>query len=197
MQPRLAVALTLLALPTLADATGDAAGQTTTATVYRAFHANGASVVHTHLRAGYCGSGSETAARGDAWRCFSGNLVLDPCFSFSRHSASVICPSSPWSRTGIRLRLTSRLPVGFQTAPAPSTRAQPWALELGDGRRAVFASGASDSAEGMRLNYFFGSSADEGLWGYPDRTSQPWTILIAPLAATQLSARVAIRRAWM
>jgi len=194
MRWRLAIALSLLALPMLAAATSDAA---TTATIYRAFHPNGASVVRTHPRAGYCGSGSETAARRDAWRCFSGNLVLDPCFSFNRHSSSVVCPSSPSGRTGIRVRLTSRLPVGFQNAPAPSTRAQPWALELTDGRRAVFASGASDSIEGMRLNYFFGRSVEEGLWGYPDRSSQPWTILVAPFGATALSARVAIRRAWM
>jgi hypothetical protein len=36
----------------------------------------------------------------------------------------------------------------------------------------------------------------EGLWGLPDRTSTPWTILIAPFQATSLSQRVAISHAW-
>jgi hypothetical protein len=42
-----------------------------------------------------------------------------------------------------------------------------------------------------------GAKAKYGLWGFPDRASQPWTIFSAPLRATKLSARVAISRAWM
>lgn len=78
----------------------------------------------------------------------------------------------------------------------PVQSLQPWALELSDGLRCLFADGATNVIEGQRLNYFCGSASKEGLWGLPDRTSTPWTILIAPFQATSLSEREAISHAW-
>ncbi len=169
----------------------------TLARVYRPFRANGTSTLRTHARRGYCWTGSASADRRDAWRCVSGNLIADPCFSASMTARSVVCPSGPWSRSGLRLELTRTLPLRFANHARPSLKAQPWAIELVDGRRALFASGASEVAEGERLNYFFGADGKEGLWGYPDRGAEPWTILVAPFGAQRLSARAGIRRAWM
>jgi hypothetical protein len=169
----------------------------TLARVYRPFRANGSTTLHTHTRRGYCWTGSSSADRRDAWRCITGNLIADPCFSSSMSARSVVCPSGPWSRSGLRLQLTRALPRRLGNRARPSLKAQPWAIELTDGRRALLASGASEVAEGERLNYFFGAGSKEGLWGYPDRAAEPWTILLAPFSAKQLSARASIRRAWM
>jgi hypothetical protein len=49
----------------------------------------------------------------------------------------------------------------------------------------------------VRLNYFCENGGNNGLWGYPDRRSEPWTILIAPFTARSLHERRAIRHAWM
>jgi hypothetical protein len=169
----------------------------TTASVYRAFTPHGFIRLHTQARSGYCISGSGATPRRDAWRCFSGNYVLDPCFSLHRSSDYVICPESPWSDTGIKVRLTSPLPLRYGGDASPTTRLHPWALELANGRHCAFSTGATNVVEGERLNYFCGRGTEEGLWGFPDRSSEPWTILIAHFEATELTERVDIRRAWM
>jgi hypothetical protein len=125
------------------------------------------------------------------------NQIEDPCFSATITAKTVICPVAPWDQTGIKIRLTRPLPRKYADHAPPSLRTQPWALELYDGKRATFEEGASNVAEGHRLNYFFGPSSKEGLWGYPSRSAEPWTILAAPFGAHTLSVRVAIRRAWM
>src|SRR4051812_41136067 len=41
---------------------------------------------------GYCWEGSIADTRSDAWRCFLGNLILDPCFSNETATSDfVIC----------------------------------------------------------------------------------------------------------
>jgi hypothetical protein len=93
--------------------------------------------------------------------------------------------------------MTARLARANGNHSAPSQGLRPWALELYDGRCCLFAGGATNVLEGQRLNYFCGAGSHEGLWGLPDRAGAPWTILIAPLQATKLSKRVAVRHAWM
>lgn len=178
---------------------GGAAGAptSTTAMVYRPFAANGGIQLRARVRRGYCWTGSSSAARRDAWRCMSADRILDPCFSASLHAQSVLCPTGPWSHRGLRLRLTRALPRRFANTGKPSLAARPWAIELSNGRRALFSSGASSVVEGVRLNYFFGSASHEGLWGFPDRGVEPWTIMLAPFDAHRLQERVSIRRAWM
>ena len=54
----------------------------------------------------------------------------------------------------------------------------------------------SDQEIAEAADYFSrGSSA--ALWGLPDRQVEPWTIYWAPMDATSLHKRVAIRHAWM
>jgi len=192
------VAVTIAALGALASLCGPADAQTGTgATIYQVFTPHGSVKLHTRSMSGYCPSGSEATPRRDAWRCFSGNYVLDPCFSSTHDPGIVVCPEAPWLKNGVKIRLTKPLARANGNHSAPSQGLRPWALELYDGRRCLFAGGATNVVEGQRLNYFCGAGSQEGLWGLPDRASAPWTILIAPLQATKLSQRVAVRHAWM
>lgn len=169
----------------------------TSAIVYRAFTARGGVRPHTRSRSGHCPSGSEATPRRDAWRCFSGNLVLDPCFSSAHDRGVVVCPEAPWLTDGIEIHLTKPLVAADGNHAAPSSSLQPWALELSSGLRCRFAEGATNVVEGRRLDYFCGSAGNQALWGLPDRASTPWTIPIAPSQASTVSERAAIRRAWM
>jgi len=194
---RRCVAMTVCALALLCVlcAAADAQTSTTSVTVYQAFTAHGSVRLHTRSRSGFCPSGSEATPRREAWRCFSGNLVLDPCFSSSRKRGIVVCPEAPWLNGGVEIHLTKPLPAHGNHA-SPSTSLRPWALELATGLRCLFAGGATNVVEGKRLNYFCPAASEQGLWGFPDRTSTPWTILIAPFGATKLSEQVGIGRAW-
>jgi hypothetical protein len=171
----------------------------TTATVYQAFSYHGVIVPHVRVESGYCLTTSGVTPRSDAWRCFVGNYIYDPCFSSTFAFGVVVCPT-PWTGTGLEIRLTKPLPQATSHV-APSLALQPWALQTTAGADCVLSSAAGPPpVHGQRLNYFCGRKAKVGLWGLwgvPNRASQPWTILSAPFNATVLSHRVAIRHAWM
>lgn len=164
----------------------------TTATVYQAFSYHGVVIPHAQVAAGYCWESSNVTLRLDAWRCFVGNSILDPCFS-SEFASNVVCPT-PWSDAAVEINLTKPLPRPTNHA-APSLKLAPWAIETTTGADCLLASGASSRVHGKRLNYYCGAKL--GLWGYPNRRSQPWTILSAPPTATVLTARASILHAWM
>jgi hypothetical protein len=106
-------------------------------------------------------------------------------------------PAGAVGKAGIEIHLTKPLPHSGGDNQKPSLHAQPWAIELESGQRCVFASGVSSAIQGQRLNYFCGAHSTQGLWGYPVRSGQPWTIYQAPFSATTLSDRIAIKHAWM
>lgn len=188
------VAAVALAVAIAGIASGaTASARTTVATIYRAFTPHGNSVFKTRLHRGNCFAGAISTGRRDAWRCMAGNVIYDPCFSSSKRPGTVLCPDGPWLATGVKIRLTVRLPAGNRAAP--SLLARPWALELYDGRRCRVITGASTVVQGQRANYGCAGNQD-GLWGNPDRSTQPWSIFTAPFDAQMLSARAAIRRAW-
>lgn len=199
---RVAAAVCALALLGCAfwqtDARAQASSQAgTSVVVYQAFTARGSVSLHTRSRSGHCPSGSEATPRRDAWRCFSGNLVLDPCFSSAHDRGVVVCPEAPWLKDGIEIHLTKPLVSADGNHATPSPSLQPWALELASGLRCRFAEGATNVVEGHRLDYFCAGAGSQPLWGLPDRATMPWTILVAPLQARSLSERAAIGRAWM
>jgi hypothetical protein len=197
LRMRKGVASAVCALVVLAATCASADAQAgTSVTVYQAFAARGGVTLHTRSRSGHCPTGSEATPRRDAWRCFSGNFVLDPCFSSTHDRGVVVCPEAPWLTHGVEIHLTKPLAAaeGNHAAPSPSLR--PWALELSNGLRCLFADGATSVVEGNRLNYLCAGANEEGLWGLPNRMSASWTILIAPFQATKLSERVGIRHAW-
>jgi hypothetical protein len=177
------------------------ARERTTVTLFQAFAPGGHIKMHTRSKDGYCWEGALATRRRDAWRCSVPgrhiSYLYDPCFSSARHPGIVVCPEAFSLATGVEIRLTKPLPQGgFANHSAPSLRLQPWLIEVYDGRRAQLITGASSVAEGVRLNYGF-RVGREGLWGFPARVSEPWTILIAPFNAAKLSKRAAVRHAWM
>jgi hypothetical protein len=195
--PRRGVSGAIALLAALACLSSAADAQSATSvTIYHAFARSGSVELRTRSRSGDCPSGSEATTRRDAWRCFSGNGVFDPCFSSARDRGIVVCPEAPWLPKGVEIRLTKPLIHANGNHSVPARSLQPWALELSSGLRCLFADGATNVVEGQRLNYFCGAGSQEGLWGYPERTATPWTILIAPFQATSLSQQATVSRAW-
>jgi hypothetical protein len=139
--------------------------------------------------------------RYDAFRCFAGNFVYDPCFSSPIARAGVVvCPTDPANDDAIAIRLTTGLPASTShSQPAPTM--PPWAVQTAAGMVCFYASGASSIANGIRENYFCGAQgADDGaLWGFPSRRTQRWTQLQTRSDATSLAAarRVSLREVWI
>lgn len=171
-----------------------AASLRTAVTVYRAFTRGGSPTIPVRHARGSCFTSSETTTRSDAWRCTVGNALHDPCFSSPQARAVVICPNAD-PTSGLEIRLTRRLPTAHANR-SPARERQPWTLKLYGGAHCAFSGGASSVVDGLRLNYFCLGNHASGLWGYPLRTTQPWTIFSAPFTATALSERVAIEHAW-
>src|SRR5436190_1573183 len=165
----------------------------TKARIVRPFSATGRSRLRTKTRRGLCFTGSLATVRRDAWRCFVGNGIVDPCFSSSHVSGVVLCPRAAWKHTGIRLELRQPLPRAH--GRRPSIKLQPWGLQLVDGRHCGMVTGGTEAIGGKRAN--FACTGNDWLWGFPNRSTQPWTIFNAAAGATVLSARAPIRRAWM
>lgn len=135
------------------------------------------------------------ANRRDAWRCIAGRFLYDPCFSSPRARGVVICPNLRLNG-GIRIRLTRPLPQRLANRRVPSLTNRPWNIQLVNGRRCVYSSGATNVIGGVRANYGC-SGASYWLWGVPNRRAQPWTIRSGPVTARRLTQRRLIRRAWM
>lgn len=119
---------------------------------------------------GYCWEASLASTDADAYRCFQGNLIHDPCFAASAHARSVVCFLDPWHAVTV-LRLTRRLP---RHGPAVKGPPLPWAIVTTDGRRCVFMTGATALAGGERVNY--GCTDGSYLIGNPDTRAPLWTI---------------------
>lgn len=166
----------------------------TTVTIFHAFNPDGTPTLPLRFKTGYCWTGSLTADRNDAWRCFVGNFIYDPCFSSPQAPGIVICPN-PWLSGAIEIELTRGLPRAYGDTRKPSISGHPWNIQLANRHHCVFSSGASNFVAGKRLNYFC-SGLSYGLWGYPNRRSEPWSIASGPFAATRLHGRSVIRQVW-
>ena len=106
--------------------------------------------VPTQERRGSCWSSSNVLDRVDAWRCTSGDIIYDPCFSISGNIQAVICDTSPLDNsTGIKLNLTEPLPAHW-SIPNPISA---WVFELADGTNCSFLGGATAAFGGKRVNY--------------------------------------------
>ena len=194
---RFALLAALFAVCALALASPAFAGsQRTTVMVFRPFAANGQSLIGGSTASGTCLSSSLVTPRRDAWNCMAGSEVYDPCFSSPKASGVVLCVTAPWSRSGVKVRLQRPLPKPSSTSGAPSTKDQPWALQLDNGQTCLLTSGAAVVVSGERLDYACTGVTSGGLWGFPSRHTQPWTIFSAPATAKHLTQRVKIRLAW-
>lgn len=126
---------------------------------------------HFHVTgrgSGHCWTDSFATGAHDAYRCFEGDEIWDPCFAASMTTESVACFRDPWRPITI-LQLTRRLPRHGATADA-----LPWAIETTDGRRCVFLTGATALLGGERINY--GCDDQSLLIGAPDTSNELWMI---------------------
>ena len=123
-------------------------------------------------RHGTCHAGSEAVGNG-AYRCFSGNLVLDPCWAQADVANArtlghhVLCAASPWQRTVARVRVR-HLPA------ADGLPRNVWGIRLVDGRTCTWLQGASSTHHGQRVSYTCGGRLY--LYGEPDRSTPRWHI---------------------
>jgi hypothetical protein len=144
---------------------------------------------------GRCWEGSLVAPRREAWRCFVGNDVQDPCFTAGYED--VVCPTDgPWTGEGVEIRLSE--PVSSVANANESQQPEsinPWALELADGKRCIFASGASGFVDSLRQNYLCLPLGTVSLYGSPRRETTPWTIYSSTTSASQLTATT-IKTVW-
>jgi hypothetical protein len=161
---------------------------------YKAWDANGDPAVNSFSEAaGDCATESFKSSRGDAWHCFAGSQILDPCFENPFFEREVLCVSSPWAREGVVVR--TRLDEANRRR-RPGGR--PWAVVLANGKRCTFLSGGTAVGPGRhRLNYACGRSARAGfLFGTANRSHPTWTIRFAGRPDPPRYRLVKIRTAW-
>lgn len=207
---RFRLGLLLVAAGAAAGVTVGAAGAVapakTVVTTYEAFTSSGQIIPQVMYRSGYCVGGSYSSARRDAFRCYSGNYIYDPCFDSQRHVNIVVCPrfvvAGPIERdTGVAIRLTKPL----ADPNPPHQRLQPLVIETTSGEYFEFSGGATTGGslghDDVRLNYVDNPAEKAELWGFPDRASRLWTIPETRGRSTPVrlkaSDRVAIRRVWI
>jgi hypothetical protein len=143
---------------------------------------------------GYCWTTSIADARGDAFRCFVGNEIYDPCFADQTNFAHyVLCPLNGIPGTKVlRINLTKKLPPN--SASGDPTRYPPWAVRIKSGKWCVILTGATGFLAGMRVSY--GCSGAGVLIGNPRGKTKTWTVFYASNYKASQFQTVALRSAW-
>jgi hypothetical protein len=129
-----------------------------------------------------------SADNNQAWRCFGTTntwlagqavrLVYDSCFLSPIDTSLLACIEDPWQREVELLRVPSPLPQGAPDYNGANPSGVVWALELTDGRRCGFISGATAAIGDKRLNYVCPDGTS--LRGEPDHSKAVWSILASP-----------------
>jgi hypothetical protein len=173
------------------------AAQTTRVTIYRPYldgkTAPGLTIARTVK--GRCFAGSIADPRSDAWRCFIGNSIADPCFSDPAVASWVLCPEdgTPFGTTVVRLALAKALPKNLANKSSPGV-GNPWTLKLAGGMVCTFLTGATYAYHGKRVNY--GCDRKTFLAGNPDRSGPTWTITLGTGPKSQPRRAVILVAAW-
>jgi hypothetical protein len=195
----LTAGLVLAAGTVAASASARVAASPTRIVIYTPFTINGAlahGVKMTAQASGYCWEGSAVDQRTDAWRCFRGNYILDPCFSASDTAKWVACPTGAILGPHVlRLNLTKPLPLELRNTTRDPIRYNPAAVRLTTGATCELVSGATGMVAGMRYNY----ECSTGRWlvGDPHRGRATWTIFSAPtLTSSQLNTAAIATAYW-
>jgi hypothetical protein len=143
---------------------------------------------HAHA---HCSAGSE--ATRNAYRCFAGNHVYDPCWV--QHTTSlVVCLAAPWDFTVVQLKVKHYDNAGRTTKPAKL----PWGVQSINGVQCTLAQGASSTVAGKRVNYFC-SHVKYVLYGHVNDSSRVWSIRKAKPTGGghyKKAGRVKLTRAW-
>lgn len=189
-----ALAATAVVLIPVASA-AVAASPGTQQRIYHAFTATGKpSIRVTRTVRGFCNGGSDAIVRSDAWRCFFGHMVADPCFSSDKANGIVLCPAAAWERFGVKIKLTKALPTSDGWKVAPSKSGKPWGIRTTSGLNCSMTTGATSAIGRRRANYACGGG--QWLWGAPERKYTPWKIYVAPVTAHKLTRQAEIGIAW-
>jgi hypothetical protein len=193
---RAARAAGVVAVVLASAAPGASAAEPTQRLRYSPFTAGGAANPALRVTPGFGGECNSASwlVTGNAYRCFHGHFLRDPCYfdavaSERAERDIVLCVPFPWSRSAVRLRADTLEPSSPRAAGGP-----PWALALANGSRCGFATGASTAVDGRRLNYFCGRS--RYLFGSPDTSRSVWRIRMSRDPYGAGMRKVAIRRAW-
>ncbi|MGC9974987.1 MAG: hypothetical protein ABSC36_06335 [Gaiellaceae bacterium] len=142
---------------------------------------------------GYCWSSSFADVRNDAFRCFVGNEIYDPCFAAQYGSAHyVLCPLYTPDAKVLRIDLARKLPPN--SASGDPTRYPPWAVQTISGKWCTIITGASGYIAGMRVEY--GCIGGGILLGNPRRATKTWTIFYASSYKASQYQLVMLRSAW-
>jgi hypothetical protein len=190
---------TLVHTPTtVATAMPTAAPEATTQNLFQPFGPSGVApgLDVGQTVEGNCFAESFDIYRSDAWRCTAGNEILDPCFTDPfQNQAFLICSDSPLSNTVTVLNLTEPLPA--LPTPSPDTvamgKALPWVVELEEGQVCTFATGATGSIGGKRLNY--ACTGGGSVWGELDIGQPVWTAFFQASGSTALN-EVKVTAVW-
>ncbi len=133
-------------------------------------------LVITEDVAGHCVSSARSTPRADAWRCFADEHWIDPCFSPTSRSRSVLCPLDPWTKNVRLVELTRPLP---RPSRRPERTYAPWGIWTTNAKRCVIAvSGATLRLGGQRVRYECAVSGF--LVGYANTRRRQWTIGYVP-----------------
>lgn len=131
--------------------------------------------------------------RPDAWRCMAGNTILDPCFESQPPGAGPLaCAASPWSSQIRMLKPVKPVPRS-QANHGDLVSEMPWALELADGSRCTFLTGATAAIAGLRWNY----GCPSGAWviGEVYRGDPVWRVFVRPVSGAVVK-QVDVLVAW-
>ena len=142
------------------------------------FGPNGLSIgmAVTEKVSGKCFAASlASSSRPDAWRCSSGNGLLDPCYQrIMGDEKQLACPvGGPWPANVVLLTLNQPLPSEPRKEVSRAD-VLPWALELANGQRCTLFTGATAPVAGMRINY--GCPGGFQVVGDIDRSQPVWKV---------------------
>jgi hypothetical protein len=138
---------------------------------------------------GRCWEGSIVNQQKNAWRCFSGNVIHDPCFKH-KGVRDLVCMRTPWSRTVQRLRLTRRLPRNGNGGIEMDS--QPWGFKLFNGLRCVLGGGTANWVGTVALPY---ECSRHHSGGIANQNHPIWKANIAPRSLDRLHIR-RVKKAW-
>jgi hypothetical protein len=137
--------------------------------------------VTRRLGGGECSFGSD--AVGSAYRCFTRNDLLDPCWVTS-NLTSVDCLLEGWEHTVVHVTVSKGFSnVGFTKQTYSGF--VPWGIQLTDGKRCGITEGAVDfvgksgqvtDSGGRRVNYYCENSLKMALVGNVDVSRSLWRI---------------------
>lgn len=118
-------------------------------------------------RSGSCFTTSITVMAADAYRCFAGNSLLDPCFVSPDDPHVLECYLAPWNHP-IELRVHT-----LPKASSPVSISRPWAIQLANGVRCVATNGTPTLVRGVALSY----ACSDGFAGLRTTTGRTLTAL--------------------